>query len=93
MNAAETGITSATLRFVETTTYDDLPAEALDIGRRCIVDALGLYLAGSREPSVRILIEDALDQGGRADAPLPVAGKRRVPAPRRPRLGHGRSRA
>ncbi|ADH88898.1 MmgE/PrpD family protein [Ancylobacter novellus DSM 506] len=81
MNAAETGITSATLRFVETTTYDDLPAEALDIGRRCIVDALGLYLAGSREPSVRILIEDALDQGGRADAPLPAAGKRRVPAP------------
>lgn len=81
MTAADTGITSQALRFVETTTYADLPDEALRIGRRCIVDAVGLYLAGSQEPSVRILIEDAFDQGGRADAPLPAAGGQRIPAP------------
>ncbi|MCJ8142890.1 MmgE/PrpD family protein [Ancylobacter sp. A5.8] len=81
MHAANTTITSQALRFVETTTYADLPEEALRIGRRCIVDAAGLFLAGSREPSVRILIEDALEQGGRADAPLPAAGAIGVPAP------------
>ena len=50
------------------------------IGRRCMVDTVGLYLAGSREHSVRILIDDALDQGGRPDAPLPGNGTRKVPA-------------
>ncbi|NLS04111.1 MmgE/PrpD family protein [Rhizobium sp. P32RR-XVIII] len=73
-------ITAQAIRFIERTTYADLPGEALVIGRRCMVDTFGLYLAGSREPSVRILIEDALSQGGRGDAPLPGAGATRVPA-------------
>ena len=74
-------ITAAAIRFIEGTSYADLPAEALAIGRRCMVDAVGLYLAGSREHSVRILIEAALAQGGREDAPLPGNGPRKVPAP------------
>jgi 2-methylcitrate dehydratase PrpD len=75
-----TTITQQALRFIENTTYGDLSADALRIGRRCIVDTVGLYLAGSREHSVRILIADALDQGGRPDAPLPGNGPARVPA-------------
>jgi 2-methylcitrate dehydratase PrpD len=73
-------ITQQAIRFVERTTYADLPAEALRVGRRCIVDTIGLYLAGSQEHSVRILVADALDQGGRPDAPLPGGGSARVPA-------------
>jgi 2-methylcitrate dehydratase PrpD len=73
-------ITAQAIRFVERATYDDLSAEALRIGRRCIVDTIGLYLAGSQEHSVQILAADALDQGGRPDAPLPWAGGARVPA-------------
>ncbi|SFI47912.1 2-methylcitrate dehydratase PrpD [Bosea sp. OK403] len=80
MSAAASDITRQALHFIETTSYADLSPEALRIGRRCIVDALGLYLAGSREHSVEILIADALEQGGRADAPLPAAGAHRVPA-------------
>lgn len=80
MSTAATDITRKALRFVESTTYADLSPEALRIGRRCIVDAVGLYLAGSQEHSVRILVEDALDQGGRADAALPAAGPTKVPA-------------
>jgi len=80
VSAAASDITRQALRFVETTAYADLSAEALRIGRRCIVDALGLYLAGSREHSVEILVADALEQGGRADAPLPASGGARVPA-------------
>ncbi|MBB3145931.1 2-methylcitrate dehydratase PrpD [Phyllobacterium trifolii] len=73
-------ITAQAIRFIERTTYEDLPEEALVVGRRCMVDTVGLYLAGSREASVRILIEDALAQGGREDAPLPGNGSARVPA-------------
>ena len=61
-------ITAQAIRFIERMTYADLPEEALAIGRRCMVDTVGLYLAGSHEASVRILIEDALAQGGRGDA-------------------------
>ncbi|WP_027232703.1 MmgE/PrpD family protein [Phyllobacterium sp. UNC302MFCol5.2] len=74
-------ITAQAIRFIERTTYADLPEEALIIGRRCMVDTAGLYLAGSREASVEILIGDALDQAGREDAPLPGAGTQKVPAP------------
>lgn len=73
-------ITARAIRFIERTTYADLPDEALFIGRRCMVDTIGLYLAGSQEKSVRILIADALAQGGRGDAPLPGAGSKKVPS-------------
>ncbi|AYD03651.1 MmgE/PrpD family protein [Neorhizobium sp. NCHU2750] len=73
-------ITAQAIGFIERMTYADLPDDALTIGRRCMVDTVGLYLAGSQEPSVRILAEDALAQGGRADAPLPGAGATKVPA-------------
>lgn len=73
-------MTAQAIGFIERMAYSDLPDEALAIGRRCMVDTVGLYLAGSQEPSVRILIKDALAQGGRPDAPLPGAGATRVPA-------------
>ncbi|MBW6424966.1 MmgE/PrpD family protein [Rhizobium sp. XQZ8] len=76
----QSDITAQAIRFIERTTYADLPEEALAIGRRCMVDTVGLYLAGSQEHSVRILVEDALAQGGRGDAPLPGAGSAKVPA-------------
>ena len=76
----QSDITAQAIRFIERTTYADLPDEALAIGRRCMVDTVGLYLAGSQEHSVRILVEDALAQGGRGDAPLPGAGSKKVPA-------------
>ncbi len=80
MSQASSTITDQALRFVETVSYADLSPEALRIGRRCIVDTVGLYLAGSQEHSVQILTADALEQGGRPDAPLPGGGTARVPA-------------
>jgi 2-methylcitrate dehydratase PrpD len=76
----ESAITEQALHFVESVSYPDLSSHALRIGRRCIVDTVGLYIAGSQEHSVRILIDDALDQGGSPDAPLPAGGSTRVPA-------------
>ncbi len=68
-------ITAQAVRFIEAVHYDDLPDEALRIGQRCMLDTIGLYLAGALESSTRILVEDALEQGGRPDALLLSAGQ------------------
>ena len=67
---ADLAVTAAAVAFVETVRFEDIPAEALRIGTRCILDALGLYVAGSEEHSVHILIDEAEAVGGRADAAL-----------------------
>ena len=77
---SETNITAEGARFIESAATKDLSAEALRIGRRCIVDTLGLYLAGGLEPTVQILAGDAVDTGGKAEAFVLSAGKAKVPA-------------
>ncbi len=76
----DTSITAAGARFIESATHESLPAEALRIGRRCIVDTLGLYLAGGLEPTVQILAADAVETGGKAEAFVLSAGNAKVPA-------------
>ena len=77
---SDTNITAEGARFIENAATKDLSDEALRIGRRCIVDTLGLYLAGGLEPTVKILAEDAAETGGKAEAYLLTAGKAKVPA-------------
>jgi 2-methylcitrate dehydratase PrpD len=67
--------------FVENVTVADIPAEAVRIGKRCLLDGLGLFVAGSEEHSVRLLIEEAEQTGGRPDALLLGRGNVKVPAP------------
>src|SRR5262245_36232118 len=50
------------------------------IGTRCLLDGLGLFVAGSEEHSVRLLIEEAEQTGGRPDALLLRRGNKKVPA-------------
>ncbi len=77
--------TAAAAEFVESVAYGDLPSEAIRIGTRCLLDGLGLYVAGSEEHSVKILIAEAEETGGRPEALLlgrgtkvPVAAAARV---------------
>jgi 2-methylcitrate dehydratase PrpD len=72
--------TAAAAAFVEKVTGDDLPTEAVRIGTRCVLDGLGLYVAGSEEHSVELLIEEAEYVGGRGEALLLGRGKTKVPA-------------
>jgi 2-methylcitrate dehydratase PrpD len=86
--------TAAAAEFVENVTFNEIPAEALRIGTRCLLDGLGLFVAGSEEHSVQILVEEAEQMGGRKDALLLSRRGTRVPAPRgRARARHGGSRA
>ena len=76
----DTAITAEAVEFVETVAYDDIPEEAIRIGIRCIVDGVGLYVAGSEEHTIDILVDEALDYGGREDALL-IGRDAKVPAP------------
>jgi 2-methylcitrate dehydratase PrpD len=73
--------TAAAAEFVEDVTFKAIPTEALRIGTRCLLDGLGLFVAGSEEDSVQILAEEAAQTGGRQDALLLSRGNTKVPAP------------
>ena len=56
MSSEETKVTEEAARFVSTLTYLALPPEAVRVGKRCVLDGLGLMLAGSFEKCTRILL-------------------------------------
>jgi 2-methylcitrate dehydratase PrpD len=73
-------ITAAAAEFIEQSRYDDIPSAALAIGRRCVLDGLGLQVAGTDHETTVLLAEAAADQGGKEDALLPGHGDKKVPA-------------
>jgi len=73
--------TAAAARFVEEVSFDAVPAEARRIGTRCLLDGLGLFVAGSEEHTVQLLVEEAAETGGRPDALLLGRAQVKVPAP------------
>src|ERR1700746_3044886 len=48
--------------------YDDLPAPAREIARQCVLDYLGVALAGAQDPLVGILLEEMAEAGGSPQA-------------------------
>src|SRR5215510_1781581 len=73
--------TVAAAEFVENVNADDVPTKAMQIGTRCVLDGLGLIVAGSEEHSVKLLIEEAAEMSGRPEALLLRRGNVKVPAP------------
>jgi 2-methylcitrate dehydratase PrpD len=73
--------TAAAAAFIETVTFSHIPPAAVAVGMRCLLDGLGLFVAGSEERSVGLLIEEALETGGKPEAFLLRRGDARVPAP------------
>ena len=67
---AQSQITAEASAFIEAVQFEQIPEEGLRIGTRCLLDGLGLYVAGSGESAVQILIDEARDAGGREDARL-----------------------
>ena len=52
-----TTATGAVVDFVQNARFAALPADAVAIGKRCIIDGLGVMLAGSTQDAGRILHE------------------------------------
>jgi 2-methylcitrate dehydratase PrpD len=61
-------VTDAVVDFVVSAVFAALPAEAVRIGKRCIIDGLGVMLAGSTQEAGRILRAYVHETGGRAEA-------------------------
>lgn len=72
-------ITDRVVDFIENITFDQLPQDVIYTGKRCILDGLGLFVAGTDEPSVRLLISEALETGGAPQALLIGAQDIKVP--------------
>jgi 2-methylcitrate dehydratase PrpD len=53
----QTGATSAVLDFATDVRFDDFPADVIHIAKRCVIDGLGVILAGSTTDGSRILRE------------------------------------
>ena len=48
------GLTQQAAEFAAGLEYEDIPKEALRIARRCIIDGLGVMLAGSQQPAIDV---------------------------------------
>ncbi len=77
----ESQITERAATFIEGTTFESIPKEAIAIAKRCLLDGLGLYVAGSDHETTVILAKLAADQGGKQEAELLGYPGTRVPAP------------
>ncbi len=64
----ETLITSAVVKFIGSASFEHLPVEAVAIGKRCIIDALGVMLAGSTQDAGTILRGYVRDTDKQAEA-------------------------
>jgi 2-methylcitrate dehydratase PrpD len=73
-------ITAEAAAFAENLNYSDLPSEARHIARRCIIDGIGQFVAGSATEPVKHVADDVIEQGGREDALVLGRGDVRVPA-------------
>jgi 2-methylcitrate dehydratase PrpD len=78
--------TAGAAKFVEEVSFNGVPSEAVRIGTRCLLDGLGLFVAGSEEQTVQLLVDDAEQTGGRPDALLLSRGNIKVPAPAAARI-------
>ena len=72
--------TAAVTDFILDTSIEDLPAELLVEGRRCVTDGVGVMLAGAAETCSRIVREQIEEQGGRPEAAVFGGSGSRAPA-------------
>jgi 2-methylcitrate dehydratase PrpD len=57
-------------------TYDALPEEVRELARQCVLDYLGVGLAGADDPLAQILLDDASEAGGAPQAAVIGHGAR-----------------
>jgi 2-methylcitrate dehydratase PrpD len=81
MKPADTFITQEAAAFAAGLKFHDLPAEALRIAKRCVLDGLGLILAGSDQTCTAIVRRQAENLGRNPEATVLGAGPVKLAAP------------
>ncbi len=70
------GVSHALARYSSGLRFDDIPQDVRTVVKHCVLDWLGVTLAGSRQDAGRIVREEALEQGGAPQATLIGDGTR-----------------
>ncbi|MDI7258507.1 MAG: MmgE/PrpD family protein [Thermodesulfobacteriota bacterium] len=73
-------LTQEVAAFIVRTNYQDLPAEAIRIAKRCLIDGTGVILSGSTDQASVILRQYLESIGGKVESAV-LGSKLRVPAP------------
>ncbi|MCP5180377.1 MAG: MmgE/PrpD family protein [Pseudomonadales bacterium] len=66
------GSTMALAGRIAASRYANQSSAALTVARQCLLDFLGVTLAGMREPLTRLLLQDIREAGGNAQASIPL---------------------
>lgn len=80
METEETRITEEVANFVATTRHEDFSPEMQHIAKRCIMDGIGVILAGSTEPCTRIVRDYVCSVEGKKESTLLEKGRTQAPA-------------
>ena len=80
MESEKIRITEEIVHFVHATEYDDFHQDLLEIAKRCIIDGIGVILAGSTEPCTRIALDHVLSIKGGQESSILGKGKYKAPA-------------
>jgi 2-methylcitrate dehydratase PrpD len=75
------GLTDYVGRFVLSTKYEDIPADVIDLGKKSILDGLGLALAGSKAQT-GALCRQYVEKIGVCDGKAAIIGSARRTSPR-----------
>ena len=78
-NRSQTGLTRVLAGKATGLGYDSLPAPVREIARQCVLDYLGVALAGADDPLVRILLDEMAEAGGSPQASI-IGHSERLPA-------------
>src|SRR6266852_4697340 len=75
------GLTEYVGKFIESTKYEDLPQDVIELGKKSILDGLGLALAGSRAQTGAICRE-YVEHLGICDGKASIVGSSKKTSPR-----------
>jgi 2-methylcitrate dehydratase PrpD len=75
------GLTDYVAKFVSQTRYEDIPGEVIELGKKSILDGLGLALAGSKAQT-GALCRQYLEKLGVCDGKATIIGSARKSSPR-----------
>lgn len=69
-NRTQADLTRALAERAMALRYDELPAPVRELARQCILDYLGVALAGAQDPLVQILLDEMAEAGGSPQASI-----------------------
>ena len=78
-NRTRTDLTRVLAEKASALGYNELPAPVRELARQCVLDYLGVALAGARDPLVRILLDEMAEAGGSPQAGV-IGHTNRLPA-------------